>query len=51
MLSVTHRMATKTYPLEVDEDLWEDYKRTVPSSQNLDGPLIEYIKNRVGDDE
>jgi len=40
-------MATKTYPLQIEEDLWGDYKDTVPRSQNLDDPLIEFIKNRV----
>lgn len=36
-----------TYPLEVDDDLWEEYKDTVKRSENLDEPLIRYIKRRV----
>lgn len=40
-------MTTKTYPLEVNEELWEDYKDTVPRSQNLDDPIIGFIEQRI----
>jgi len=40
-------MGTKTYPLEVEEGLWGDYKDTVPRSQNLDDPIIGFIEDRV----
>jgi len=40
-------MPTKTYPLEVDKTLWEEYRNTVPRNINLDEPLISFIKNRV----
>lgn len=41
------RMGKKTYPLEVEPDLWEKYRNTVPRSQNLDEPILEFIENRV----
>lgn len=40
-------MVTKTYPLEVEEELWSDYKDTVPRSETLDGPIIEFLQQRV----
>lgn len=41
------RMGHKTYPLEVEDGLWEQYKDTVPRSQNLDDPILDFIENRV----
>lgn len=35
------------YILEVPDDLWEEYKDTVPRSEQLDGPIVEFIENRV----
>lgn len=38
---------TKSYPIEVDSDLWEEYKDTVPRSKNLEDPIVEFIEKRV----
>lgn len=48
---LSNRMGSKTYPLEVDETLWDKYKDTVPRSQNLDDPILEFIRGRVEEEE
>ena len=35
---------TKTYPFEVEKELWEEWKDTIPRSQNLDDALRELIE-------
>jgi len=42
-----HRMAKKTYPLEVNEELWSQYRKTVTQEKNLDEPIIDFIEDRV----
>lgn len=40
-------MGTNTYPLEVPDEVWDDYKKTVPQSMNLDEPILEMIDERI----
>lgn len=36
-----------TYRLSVDDELWDAYRRTVPSDQRLGDPLEEEVARRV----
>jgi hypothetical protein len=38
-------MGTKTYLLEVDEDLWNDWTETVSRHENLNDALVELIES------
>jgi hypothetical protein len=40
-------MGVKTYVLEVDEELWERFKMTVPKTKKINDILIEMIEERV----
>lgn len=44
-----------TYSFEIPDDVWDDWKDTVPRSKRLDDRLVELIKadaeGRVVDDE
>jgi len=37
-------MATITYRLEVDEELWRDWKDTVPRTQDLNDALVRLVE-------
>lgn len=37
-------MGTKTYPVEVDEEDWEDIKSTVSQNESLNDAVVERLK-------
>ena len=37
-------MGTTTYPLEVEDDLWEEWKDQIPRSKTLNEALVELIE-------
>jgi hypothetical protein len=43
-------MGTKTYPLEIDEELWDEWKDDVPRSKNLNDALVELVEADVEGD-
>jgi hypothetical protein len=42
-------MGTKTYLLEVDEDIWNDWTDSIPRSENLNDVLVELIESDMED--
>jgi len=39
-----------TYRLEVDDELWERFKETVPRSTTINDRLTEFIREEVGEE-
>ena len=35
------------YPIEIDDELWDLYKGTVPTSKRLNDPIREFVCMRV----
>lgn len=44
-------MKNVTYPLNIDEDLWNKFKDLVPRTKKLNDALVELVAERVREAE